>query len=46
MENEVMQMIKKVSREDLLSFCVYADKYFEVNKHHIILADKLQAFME
>ena len=44
--NEVIQLMKQTAREDLLSFCVYTDKYFEVNKHHEIIADKLQAFME
>jgi hypothetical protein len=46
MDKEIIQVLQQQSRKDLLSFCVYADKYFEVNKHHIILADKLQAFME
>ena len=46
MDKEVIQMIQKQSKEDLLSFCVYNDKYFEVNNHHIIIAEKLQAFME
>ena len=46
MENQVIQMIQKQAREDLLSFCVYTDKYFEINKHHEILSEKLQAFME
>lgn len=46
MDKEVIQMIQKASREDLLSFCIYSDKYFEVNRHHEIIAEKLQAFME
>lgn len=46
MEKQVLQMMQKASREDLLSFCVYVDKYFEINKHHEIIAEKLQAFME
>lgn len=46
MENQVIQMIQKQAREDLLSFCVYTDKYFEINRHHEIISEKLQAFME
>ena len=46
MGKEIIQAIQQQSREDLISFCVYTDKYFEVNKHHEIIADKLQAFME
>jgi hypothetical protein len=46
MENQVAQLMKEASREDLLSFCVYTDKFFEINRHHEIIADKLQAFME
>jgi hypothetical protein len=46
MENQVVQLMKQAAREDLLSFCVYTDKFFEVNKHHEIIADKLQQFME
>jgi hypothetical protein len=40
------EFFKEMARKDLLSFCIYTDKFFEVNKHHIILAEKLQAFME
>ena len=39
MDKEVIQMIQKQSRDDLLSFCVYTDKYFEVNRHHEIIAE-------
>jgi hypothetical protein len=35
-----------MARKDLLSFCVYSDKFFEINKHHEIIADALQRFME
>jgi hypothetical protein len=46
MENEILKAIKQQSKNDLLSFCIFTDKFFEVNNHHIILAEKLQAFME
>jgi len=46
MEKEMMELIKKTAREDLLSFCVFTDKYFEINKHHEIIAQKLQDFMD
>lgn len=44
--DNVTQMMRQQAREDLLSFCVYSDKFFEVNKHHVTLAEELQAFME
>lgn len=34
------------AQEDLLPFCVLTDKFFEINKHHEIIAQKLQYFME
>jgi hypothetical protein len=34
------------ARQDLLSFCVYNDKFFEINTHHKIIGDALQRFME
>lgn len=44
--DEIMQILQQQSRDELISFCVYMDKYFEINKHHEIIAEKLQAFME
>jgi hypothetical protein len=46
MEKDFLQIIQNTARNDLLSFCVYTDKFFEINKHHEIIADKLQQFME
>ena len=46
MEKEMINFIQQTARQDLLSFCVYNDRFFEVNKHHEIIADKLQQFME
>ena len=46
MDKKEIQFFKEQSRKDLISFCVYTDKFFEVNKHHVIIAEKLQAFME
>lgn len=46
MDNSQITFIKQRAREDLLSFCVYSDKFFEINKHHEIIADALQRFME
>lgn len=46
MGKEIIQAIQQQSKNDLLSFCVYTDKYFEINKHHEIIWEKLQAFME
>lgn len=41
-----MAFAKTQARKDLLSFCVFSDKFFEINKHHEIIADALQRFME
>lgn len=46
MDNQQIAFIKQRAKEDLLSFCVYSDKFFEINKHHEIIADALQRFME
>lgn len=46
MDNEMIAFVKTQARKDLLSFCVYSDKFFEINKHHEIIADALQRFME
>lgn len=35
-----------MARKNLLSFCVFSDKFFEINHHHEIIADALQRFME
>lgn len=35
-----------MARNNLLSFCVFSDKFFEINSHHEIIADALQRFME
>lgn len=44
--DEMIKILQEQSRKDLISFCVYNDKYFEVNNHHIKIAEKLQDFME
>ena len=44
--SEHMDFFKMRARDDLLSFCVYTDKFFEVNHHHKIIADALQRFMK
>ena len=33
-----------MSRQDLLSFCVTTDKFFEINEHHAKIADTLTRF--
>ena len=45
-KKEDMAFFKEMARKDLLSFCVYSDKFFEINKHHEIIANALQRFME
>ena len=46
MDSKTLNVLKGQARKDLLSFCVYTDKFFEVNKHHVTIAEELQAFME
>ena len=46
MSKEENQFFKEMARKDLVSYCVYTDKFFEVNFHHEIIWEKLQAFME
>jgi len=46
MDNQDKSFFKEQARKDLLSFCVFSDKFFEINSHHEIIADALQRFME
>ena len=46
MDKQELQFFKERAREDLVSFAVWTDKFFEVNKHHEIIAEKLQDFMD
>lgn len=43
---EQIALFKQTAIQSLLGFCVYTDKFFEVNAHHKLLANKLQQFME
>lgn len=36
----------QMSREDLISFCVTTDRFFEINNHHIVIADALTRFFK
>jgi len=46
MTKQELAFLTQCSRDDLISFCVFTDKFFEINKHHEIIASKLQDFME
>lgn len=46
MTKEELAFLSQCARDDLISFCVYTDKFFEINKHHEIIGNKLQDFME
>lgn len=46
MDNQQIAFIKQRAREHLLSFCVFTDKFYEINSHHEIIANTLQRFME
>lgn len=41
MDKQEIQFFKEQARNDLLSFCVYTDKFFEIEKHHELIADNL-----
>ena len=46
MTEEQKAFAVNMARNNLLSFCVFSDKFFEINKHHEIIADALQRFMK
>lgn len=46
MTEEQKAFAVNMARNNLLSFCVFSDKFFEINSHHEIIADALQRFME
>lgn len=46
MDSSQIAFIKQRAREDLLSFCVYTDKFFEINNHHEVIANALKRFMK
>lgn len=41
MDKQFLQLAKEASREDLLSFCVYCDKFFDIVKIHERMAEAL-----
>jgi hypothetical protein len=41
MDKQEQQFFKEQSRKDLISFCVYTDKFFEIEKHHELISDSL-----
>ena len=45
MTEEQKAFTVNMARNNLLSFCVFSDKFFEINSHHEIIADALQRFM-
>lgn len=46
MDNQEKSFFKELARKDLLGFCVFSDKFFEINHHHEIIANALQRFMK
>lgn len=46
MTEEQKAFAVNMAQNNLLSFCVFSDKFFEINKHHEIIANALQRFME
>ena len=45
MDKEEQQFFKEMAQKDLLSFCVFSDKFFEIARIHEILSENLSAFM-
>jgi len=45
MSKEEIQFFKEMAQKDLLSFCVFSDKFFEIARIHEILSENLSAFM-
>lgn len=41
MDKQELQFFTEQSRKDLLSFCVWNDKFFEIAPHHEIIANAL-----
>jgi predicted phage terminase large subunit-like protein len=41
MDRNEQIFFKEMARKDLLSFCVYTDKFFDIIEHHEIIADAL-----
>jgi hypothetical protein len=41
MDRNEQTFFKEMARKDLLSFCVYTDKFFDIIEHHEIIADAL-----
>ena len=45
MDSKEFLFFKEMAQKDLLSFCVFSDKFFEIARIHEILAENLTAFM-
>ena len=45
MDKEESQFFKEAARQDLLSFCVYNDKFFDIIEHHELIASYLDKLM-
>lgn len=45
MDKQESQFFKEMARKDLLSFCVYTDKFFEIEKHHELIQEYLDKIM-
>lgn len=46
MDNQEKQFFKEMGRKDLLSFCVYTDKFFDIIWHHELIADHLKKLVD
>lgn len=46
MNKEEELFFKQAAREDLLSFCVYTDKFFDIIEHHEIIAKHLKMLVD
>ena len=45
MDKIEQQFFKEQARKDLLSYCVYCDKFFEISPHHELIAEHLSRLL-
>lgn len=46
MDKQEKQFFKEMARKDLLSFCVYTDKFFDIIEHHELIAENLKKLVD
>jgi len=46
MDKNEIQFFKEQAKDDLLSYSVYCDRFFEIAPHHILIADHLDKLLK